>query len=396
MENNEYLLSVVIPTRNRQEYALQSVKEVLAVTTEKTQIVIQDNSDDNSLKNLLIKHDLLVNRVCYNYTSEVLSFVDNFSKGISFCKGLYVILIGDDDGVLPNIEKITQYALDNNLDSITSRVLVTYYWPHCGAKQYKCTEDSGYIRINKFNCKTKKTDNIKLLKKVLSNGCQFYHSSGLPKIYHGIVSKKVVDLILNKNGTLFSGLSPDIYSSFMIALYSSNNLYIDYPFSIDGNCKKSGAGAQAQGKHTGKLKDAPHFQGKVNYRWDPLVPEVYSVQTIWADSGLQAIRDYGELKYINDYSLKKLTAYTICNNKSIKKDTLICYARIKNIKSNIWATLSLIPAFLTGPIPNILKRIFIRVKGLGVVGTIVNDVNNIEIASMKICDILKDKGELEL
>ena len=45
----KYLLSVVIPTRNRQKYAIDSILQIQRVTDERVQIVVQDNSDDSSL-----------------------------------------------------------------------------------------------------------------------------------------------------------------------------------------------------------------------------------------------------------------------------------------------------------------------------------------------------------
>ena len=37
--NNGYLLSIVVPTRNRQTYCFESVKQILAVTDESVQII---------------------------------------------------------------------------------------------------------------------------------------------------------------------------------------------------------------------------------------------------------------------------------------------------------------------------------------------------------------------
>ena len=97
-EKNKYLLSVVIPTRNRQEYAIQAIKQVLNVTGEETQIVIQDNSDNTTLYDSI--KEINTSRVKYNHHEGILSFVDNFEKAVSLAEGRYITLIGDDDGVL--------------------------------------------------------------------------------------------------------------------------------------------------------------------------------------------------------------------------------------------------------------------------------------------------------
>ncbi len=391
MSEADYLLSVVIPTRNRQNYAIQAVKQILDTTDQRTQVIVQDNSDDQSLATMI--EEMKDTRVKYHYTSEQLSFVDNFEIATSMATGEYVTLIGDDDGVLPSITAIAQYALQNGYDCVTSKVLVTYYWPNSGAKKYGCSEETGYIRINKYSNHASSVNVLKCLKKVLRNGCQFYHRSGIPKIYHGLVKNSLLEEIREKHGRLFKGLSPDIYSAFCISLMNKKTLYLDFPYTIDGNCRKSGAGAQAQGKHTGKLKDAPHFRGNPDYQWENLVPKVYSIQTIWADSGLAALRNMKQEKLIEEFNLERLCAYIMLNNRSIWKDTFVEYRKIRNV-GYLMGTLRLIPSFLVGPIPDLVKRIWSRVIGLGKTGTIINDVSNIHNAGDIIDSIIGEwKGD---
>ena len=57
MNNNvEYLLSIVVPTRNRQFYAIQTIKQILSIADKSIQVVVSDNSDDNSLKEISTKY----------------------------------------------------------------------------------------------------------------------------------------------------------------------------------------------------------------------------------------------------------------------------------------------------------------------------------------------------
>ena len=44
------LLSILIPTRNRQKYCIGAIKEILSIGSERIEICVQDNSDDNSLE----------------------------------------------------------------------------------------------------------------------------------------------------------------------------------------------------------------------------------------------------------------------------------------------------------------------------------------------------------
>ena len=47
-----YLLTIAIPTKNRQIYACDAVRQILAISPD-IQIVITDNSDDRSLEKML-------------------------------------------------------------------------------------------------------------------------------------------------------------------------------------------------------------------------------------------------------------------------------------------------------------------------------------------------------
>ncbi|MEG2541541.1 MAG: glycosyltransferase, partial [Clostridia bacterium] len=93
------ILSIIIPTKNRQEYCIAAIKHIceLSVRTD-FEIVIQDNSDDDSLRQAVAS--IGDKRVIYNYHGGVLSFVDNFSEGFEHSCGEYVCYIGDDDTVL--------------------------------------------------------------------------------------------------------------------------------------------------------------------------------------------------------------------------------------------------------------------------------------------------------
>lgn len=384
MESKDYLLSVIIPTRNRQVYAIQAVKQILSVTDERTQIVVQDNSDNQSLMEMV--KELGEQRIVYNYSNEVLATVDNFEAGALLATGEYVTFIGDDDGILPSITSVVLYARQKGYDCVTAKVLATYYWPHSGAKNYGCSEETGYLRLNKYSHKVASVNAVSRLKRVLHNGCQFYHALGVPKPYHGLIRRDVILQIQAKYGRLFKGLSPDIYSSFTICLAGVNTLYVNFPFTIDGNCPKSGAGAQAQGKHTGKLSDAPHFHGNPNYKWEPLVPQVFSIQTIWADSGMAAIRAAGRDDLVAEFSVERLVAYTMTNNRTIARETFQEYLRIRNV-GTVCGIIRLIPAFVMGPIPNFMMRALRRIVGLGKVGKIVNDIPNITVAGERISAI---------
>lgn len=360
MENNP-ILSILIPTKNRDKYALNVVQHLLAIDNSKFQIIIQDNSDTNKLESLLAE---CINdpRLKYYYHSGVLSFVDNFSLGISRCTGEYVTIIGDDDGINPVIIDFTEWALKNNIEAITPSLPLIYFWPQSGVKVAK---DNGVLTISDTSCNIKLVDSKNEVVKLLKQGCHNYLDYNLAKVYHGIVKRSVLEKIKSKTGRYIGGLSPDIYLSIAVSLLVEKVLVVDYPLTISGICNQSGSSDSATGKHTGELKNAPHFKGQTDYVWSPEVPPFYSVETIWGDSALAAIRDLHEIKFLKFYREIILSVYCLRSYPQYK--SIIISNLQTNIKSlkpisliNLYKLKISITIFFSNYINFIIKRIICR------------------------------------
>ena len=74
--DDHLILSILIPTRNRETYAIEVIKHILEFNNTNFQLVIQDNSDSRNLEILLdeFKDD---SRLNYFYCGNILSFVEN-------------------------------------------------------------------------------------------------------------------------------------------------------------------------------------------------------------------------------------------------------------------------------------------------------------------------------
>ncbi len=314
----DYLLSIVIPTRNRAKFANLSIRQVLNVCPNNVQVVVQDNGDDDELKNLIA--DIIgTENLVYNYTNTVLSFVDNFDLALSLATGKYISIIGDDDGVTSGIYKAAVWADNHGYKAVKPNLNIVYFWP--GSNVFEGEKDNGILRLTESTGSITYANPEKELKQLLCDSCQDYLNMDLVKIYHGIVSRELLVAVKNKVGKYVAGLSPDIYLSVSLtSVLKEKIIVVDVPLTISGICKASGSSASATGAHTGELKDAPHFVGHNDYVWRKEVPEFYSVETIWADSALAAVADISEDK-LSCYKAEKLTVITA--NKYDKYRNLI-------------------------------------------------------------------------
>jgi len=120
----------VIPTKNRQKYALAAVESVLKMNARdgEVEVIIRDCSDDDTLCDLLKNRFLDEGRYQYIYDSSKPSMTKNWDLAFSEASGMYVCGIGDDDAVLNNILDVTKYMVQNNIDCMRQPI-TTFMWP---------------------------------------------------------------------------------------------------------------------------------------------------------------------------------------------------------------------------------------------------------------------------
>lgn len=279
------LLSIVIATRNRIPYAISAIKSILEIPDPRLELVVQDNSDSLDLKSYVHKN-IKDNRFSYRYTPPPFSSIDNFNAAMEMATGEYVCLIGDDDGICPQIFEVVCWAKKNNIESISPKTFCEYIWPN----SFGNNKDSILI-VPKATGQIIGCDPAKQLTVFFKQGALDYLWIGFPKIYHGIVKKECLERIKSKTGFYFGGLSPDIYAAIALACIVNRHIIIDFPLTIAGACNQSTTIDSKKGKHSGNLRSAPHFRDRGNYIWDNLIPKVYSIETIWAESALKALAD---------------------------------------------------------------------------------------------------------
>ena len=277
-------LSIIIPTRNRQAYAFKCITTLLKFQSDKFEIVVQDNSDEGNLREMLGDRVDGV-KLKYAYRSECLSFCSNFEKSIELSSGDYIIIIGDDDCVFPAIIELTDTLREKKIDAAVFTTNTTYIWPNA------VSNNGGKLVVRKKTNYIKKIATASALTDMVASGNYDYQNYPFPKIYHGIIKREKFDLVKFKTGHYFGGLTPDIYSAVSLSFYIDHILYVNTPFTLPGTCAKSGSADSLTGRHTGELKDAPHFKGHDHYEWDEAIPYVYSVDTIWAETAFKAVKE---------------------------------------------------------------------------------------------------------
>ena len=379
-----FLLSVIIPTRNRQFYAERAIEQVLSVANERLQLVIQDNSDEPLLRSFC---DRFAGdpRLTYQYTAQLLSFVDNFSEAVSLADGEFICMIGDDDGIMPEIVTVAAWAKEHDVDAVTQVTNAVYLWP-APESVLGYDNSSGTLRLSYPGTDAKQCKVRQAVEQWMSYGGQKYLATEMVKLYHGLVKKKCLETVKQKTGHYFGGLSPDIYAAVALSLTVEKAVRIRYPITISGVCPGSGSADSITGKHTGELKEAPHLKGHADYTWSAAVPAFYSVETIWADSGLQAINELGMEEYMPLFNRAALTMYCLHKSPSYKR-TIKQYARKHRIT---WFAVfrQTIRLRYRDFIRRLIKRLTRKTNDVSVI----YDINDIVSAQKEVQNLLRRNG----
>ena len=107
-----YLLSIVVPTKDRYYYLKYLIELISSFNTSDIELVIQDNTYDNQeILNYL--NEYLNPHVKYYHIKEHLSQSENSDKAILNSSGEYVCFIGDDDAVTRHIVDCVKWMKSN-------------------------------------------------------------------------------------------------------------------------------------------------------------------------------------------------------------------------------------------------------------------------------------------
>jgi glycosyltransferase involved in cell wall biosynthesis len=298
------LLSVVIPTRNRAHYAKASIRTTLLSSSDRLEVVVQDNSDGDELAQY-IKDNMSDPRLRYWHDCEQLDVIENFSRGLQRSCGQFVAFIGDDDGVNPEIVEAALWAEREEVDAIISTRPAQYWWP--GTRyRYHGESFSASMTIRSFDCTVTYPNPEAELARCARQAGQTI--GDLPSPYYGIIRRTCLDKVREASGRFFPGPSPDLAGAVAVATFTRRMAKVDYPLFIPGVSRASTAGLGAQKRHIGRLEDQEHLPRWAIENWSRLVPRFFSGETIWAEDVVQALRATGREDVLASFNTSRLHA----------------------------------------------------------------------------------------
>ena len=297
---SNFELSIVIPTKNRPHYCVPCIESILMFDNDFELIICDSSENDGLAKYIETKEDP---RLKYVRSNPSYNMTENFSFALNQAQGEYVIMIGDDDGIAKDLFEVVNFCRANDIEAVTSAdVYLEYNWPDFYSK-IDGSKRAGKIYIKHGERGYMRSNRNKLLsdfKRRYGQGC-----AHMPRVYHGLVSRALLNKIKSRCGEWFMGVSPDVSFSYLATTCAEKIFVYTGPLSISGSSGGSNAGRSAEGTHKGSLECDPHMKNYKDYIWPDVVPRFFSVESVWAQASLTAIKSQ-EQSYFTGFNFVAL------------------------------------------------------------------------------------------
>src|SRR5687767_2195524 len=99
MEPDRPLISIVIPTRERVETLRSTLRTALNQESQRIEVLVSDNASTDGTAEFVAS--IRDPRLRYVNPGQRVSMSDNWDFALRSARGEYVVIIGDDDAVVP-------------------------------------------------------------------------------------------------------------------------------------------------------------------------------------------------------------------------------------------------------------------------------------------------------
>lgn len=308
--------SIVIPTRQRHETLPFAIKTVLQQSFLDYEIIVSDNC--SSYETFQVVQELNNPKIKYIRSEIPLSMSDNWELAVSQCSGKYIILFGDDDGLVNGSLLYLYEVIKETGFEVIRWERVYYSWPNIYPVQF----------ANCLSLPIGVKNHILRGKNVIQNLINLKTGyTNLPMLYNSAVKKDILIKLKGETGRLFRSITPDVYSGYALAYISDNYLSLGKPLSINGGSAKSnGASHMFQPTSNAIVSDFKQLNEKSALNFHSQIPNIRSLTATLIEPFLQ----FQDAITIDDIKIDMKLIYN-----AIIRDVRVLDVEEKNIASQI-------------------------------------------------------------
>ena len=218
--------SVLLPTRNGGKYLKSCIESVLSQNYEDMELIVFDNANTDNTAEVVNSYSS-DKRLKYLRTDNVVSVTDNWNNALKKSSGDYVLMMGDDDFLLPGyFDTLDKTIEENDFPDGISYFGYSFIYPDAVDNKEGYYLDPHYDYEKKLIDSKKMTKNQ--LRSIVYDMFKFKNRVPLNTLPH-IWSRKVINRV---DGELFRPPYPDHFALNAIFLkanswvFSKKKLYI--------------------------------------------------------------------------------------------------------------------------------------------------------------------------
>lgn len=308
----EYVLSVVVPTKNRFLYLDEVLTTLVSFRDDRLEIVVEDNSDDPAVVAAIVSR-LSWPHLKLNHSFEARSQTSNSEAAVRRASGTFVCFIGDDDCISNALVDACSALREAPIDCINFQ-RARFYWADVIFKGLRYPD----LSLPTTSLLWREVGPGEALQRCLGSGAA--KIEGLPRVYHGVVRRTVLDEVRSRFGSVFPGPSPDMASAIALSLTAKRFFECDLPLLVDGIGYDSAGGRGARGEHHAKLHEVAQLPPDVEDGWDLRIPRIWLGPTIWAQSCVTALRAGGRFDLIKQIKFPRLYALVLIFHPNCRRE----------------------------------------------------------------------------
>lgn len=233
-----FTISVVVPTRNR----LELLRDLLRtfVDQEKQdylECVVFDNGSDVPISEGI--SDIDQDNITVFRSERFLSVTDSWNNAVNRARGDYIIVLGDDDGLVPRFyEKIAQIIEDlGHFDMVHSSYFQFFHpgvapWEPSGT--FSVIKNGWFFKERSKPFELSWPDRRNLVRSSLSLDREISFN-----IQNCVFSRSFLDALRNKQGRVFDSPFPDYYLVNVAMALASKVIVSPEPLNVAGVSRKS-------------------------------------------------------------------------------------------------------------------------------------------------------------
>lgn len=278
---SEHWVTVVIPTRNRRDETLQTVRSALASSHQALRVAVFDNCSTDGTEAALWSE--FGDGITFARSAVPLAMYDSFEAAYALVETEWVIGLGADDGLHRSaVSRLLSAALEADVDAAVPRIS-SYLWP-------AATSD---FPDGLFQSPPLVADEVRSARAaVRAVLCGRESYMALPSGYASLVRNSILDQHRRRHGRLIRSWIPDLYLGFVVTTSVDRFVAVGEPLYISGTSRSSNGLSALGGNNPDPAREFEELNRRGPVKLHPRVADVTgapprSIQVLELETFLQ-------------------------------------------------------------------------------------------------------------